>query len=128
MSDLTVTVTKDELLGILRINMARHRQVFEDALEGYREEASRQLTALIGALRDGGTPAIRLLLPLPKDHTRDYERVIRMVGMHQGDTLELEEFLFAQYVEDDWGWRQEFLTTATSYAAGSVHANYGAGG
>ena len=63
---------------------------------------------------------IHVSLPVPEDHTRDYDRVIRMVEMHRGETLELDQEHFAQYVMDDWGWRTSLLDTAVFYGSATA--------
>lgn len=118
-------VNKDELLTILEDNRARHREVFEAALEGFHEEAQRQLRATVKRVRDGLRQDVLLRLQAPQDHTRDYDRAIRMIEMHQGDTMTLSEEDIAQYVMDDWGWKGLWLQNSGSYAAASVAEHYG---
>jgi hypothetical protein len=48
------------------------------------------------------------------------EWVIRMVEMHKGETLELDQEYFAQYVMDDWGWRTSLLDTALFYGSATA--------
>src|SRR5215469_1851857 len=104
-----VIVRKDELLTALQENRSKHRQVFEKALEGYRQAAIQTLNDRITKLSAGKLPDLAVRMPLPVDHTRDYDRVIRMLTMHQSDTITLDESTFAMYVEDDWAWRREFI-------------------
>jgi hypothetical protein len=120
------TVRKDELLTILRGNQSRHRAVFEAALEGFHKEAQRQLNSTVKAIRNGSRRTVYVRLEAPQDHTRDYKRVIRMVEMHQGDTITLSEDDAAQYIEDDWGWKRAWLQNSSSYAAAAVAACYDA--
>ena len=121
----STTVRKTEILAVLQGNRARHRRVFEAAIDGYREEGTRRLEKLLETLRAGKLPAVTIHLPLPQDHTRDYDRVIKMIEMDTGDTWTMSEQDFARYVEDDWDWKRHFLTTSSAYAAGSVKAEYG---
>jgi hypothetical protein len=112
----TVTLDKDELLDVLRDNRERHRVVFEKAIEGFRERAITELDRRIADLKARkGQVDLFVHLPEPEDHTRDYDRVIRMVEMHQGDTIELDEKAFASYVEDEWSWKREFVGTNSKY-------------
>jgi hypothetical protein len=60
-----------------------------------------------------------------RDHTPDYDRIIRMVTMHIGDTFDLTESDFQAYVMDDWSWKRAFLDTSNSYAAATVTQVYG---
>jgi hypothetical protein len=112
----TVTLDKAALLEVLRDNRTRHRAVFDKAIEGYRERAIAELDARIQQLKARkGNVDLYIRLPEPVDHTRDYDRVIRMVEMHQNDTVELDEDAFAAYVEDDWDWKREFVGTTARY-------------
>jgi hypothetical protein len=119
-----VTVSKMELLKILDDNRAKHRRVFEKAIEGYRKEYTAQLERRIADLKAGKTPEEYFRITRPEDHTADYDRVIRMVQMHQEDTLALDEEHFMHYVQDDWVWKRQFLRMSTTYAAAAVHSDY----
>jgi hypothetical protein len=118
------TVQKDELLTILRHNQSKHRAVFESALEGFHEEAARQLEEWVARIRKGSLASVRVNLIAPEDHTRYYLRVIRMVEMHQGGTIVLSEEDVAQYVQDDWAWKRAWLQNSSSYAAAAVEQAY----
>lgn len=122
-----ITVSTEELLAILEANRDKHRTVFEAALAGWRKAALKAVEECHSALERGKIPDLYLAarLPLPEDHTRDYDRVIRMVNMHQSDRLDMDEQMFASYVQDDWGWKRQWLTTSNSYAAGTVSQAYG---
>lgn len=122
----TITVKKDELLDVLSRNRAKHREVFDAALEGYRKHALVVLKGKVKALSEGRQPEIRIMIERPEDHTRDYDRVIGMVNADQGDTFELSETDFAQYWEDDWQWKRQWAKMSSTYATESYTANYGA--
>jgi hypothetical protein len=56
-------------------------------------------------------------LPMPEDHTDDYERAIKMLDLDVREDIELTEQEFAQYVLDDWGWKDQWTTTNSAYLA-----------
>lgn len=122
-----ITVNKADLIKVMEENRRKHRAVFTDALLGYDQEALKVLREHIDALRAGKHPELRILLDRPEDHTRDYDRVLGMLKMHTGDTFELDEVSYRQYVDDDWAWKRQWIDTSTAYAAGSVAANYQVG-
>lgn len=122
----TIQVKKDELLDVLGRNRAKHREVFDAALEGYRKHAITVLNEKMTALSRGKQPEIRIMIERPEDHTRDYDRVIGMVQADQGDLFELSETDFAQYWEDDWSWKRQWAKMSSSYATESYTKNYGA--
>ncbi len=51
----------------------------------------------------------------PEDHTDDYNGVIRKLELTVGDTVELDNTEFEQYVRNRWSWRTSFLATNSSY-------------
>lgn len=107
-----VEVSKTELLVILSQNRADHRIIFEEALHGFEHAAEKLLQEQLERLRKGQRRDVRAFLPVPVDHTSDYDRAIKMVEMAVSATLVISERDFAQYVMDDWGWRDEFLSNS----------------
>lgn len=124
MTDMQINVSKAELLAKLQENRAKHRETFEAALNGYKAHAMKVLKAEIRALNDGRIPDINISIGRPEDRTRDYDRVIGMLQMHTGDTFDLDETSYAQYVDDDWSWKRQWLKLSASYAPDSVYTNY----
>lgn len=122
-----IQMDKEELLLILHENRAKHRDVFEHALAGYKAALHRDLTEKVQALERGKVPDVHIRYSRPEDHTRDYDRVIKMVQMHQGEHFSLEESDFAQYVEDDWHWKRQWVTSNSGYASAKFAEVYGAG-
>ncbi|MFI5387626.1 MAG: hypothetical protein ACHQ50_16075 [Fimbriimonadales bacterium] len=54
-------------------------------------------------------------MPEPEDHTRDYDRIVRMLEMSVDDVLVLSEYDFSQYVMDQWEWAGTFASNTLSY-------------
>ena len=112
-----IEVKVSDLKTALGENRDQHAQVFQEAWRGYEK-------ALLGTLEDMQRRVSRgkrvdlyelIKLPVPKNHTRDYDTVLHMLDLHQQDTYELDEEDFRRYVEDDWDWKREFITTASNY-------------
>lgn len=122
---MLITVSKQALIVRLEENRARHREVFLEAIQGYRRHAESILTGYVKALRDGKAPEICVTLSRPEDHARDYDRVIGMLKMDAGETFELNEETYARYVEDDWAWKRQWARISSAYAADAVSRNYG---
>jgi hypothetical protein len=117
-----VTVKKNDLLAALRQNREAHRDIFEEACEGYQAEAIRLLEEHLQRIRQGKRVQVHVILPVPADHTKDYDRVIRMVEMSVDDEIDLEASDFASYVMDDWRWKRDFLATNSTYSASATRA------
>jgi len=106
-------------------NRAQHREVFEEAVEGYHKEVVRQLEERLADAKDKRPISLRFNLPMPQDHTRDYDRAIGMLEMSLDDELVLTDQEFASYVQDNWGWMREFVGTSLSYTQSPKAMGYG---
>lgn len=113
----TVTVKKEDVLTRIRDNRGQHQAVYETAVRGYRQRALDEIERMLADARRG---EIRhaIHLPVPEDHTEDYDRVIDMLDMEVNETVELSEQEFAWYVRDDWAWKGAFY--ASTVGAGYV--------
>lgn len=117
-----VKVNRGALLGVIQENRDKHRAIFQEALDGYKDEALRLLNGHIDRIKRGKVSTVFVSLPAPQDHTRDYDRILRMLNMSVDAEVELSEPDFAQYVMDDWAWKREFLTTASVYNSATANA------
>lgn len=124
--ELKITVDKAKLLAKMKENRLKHRKVFEDSLIGYRKHVQETLEQQLKDLEDGRIPEIRIHIARPQDHTKEYDRVIGMLEMDKGSEFTLDEHTYAQYVDDDWQWKRQWLKMSSHYAAGSTISNYGA--
>lgn len=62
---------------------------------------------------------VRLDLNYPEDHTKDYERAIRMMQASIYDNVKLSAEDFSRYVLNDWEWRESFVTSNAGYVSRS---------
>lgn len=111
----TVRIKKSQLVEILTQNRDNHRKLFNDAFEGYRKECMEILAENLDALRRGEQRRVKFYEQAPEDHTPDYDTVLRMLDMSVDDVVELDQRSFAQYVEDDWGWRENWSSSNSKY-------------
>lgn len=110
-----ITVEKIELIQKLKENRAEHRQIFEEALDGWHKKVLDELERQLALARDNKVENVYVSIPRPEDHTTDYDRRIEMYEMAIEVEIELTEQEFAMYVQDDWGWQQQFLTSNKMY-------------
>ncbi len=110
-----VTVKKDWLLGVVQKNRANHKAEYEKAFAGYREECIACLEENLNAMRDNKITRVRITEVPPEDHTKDYDRVIAMLGASVADEVELSAHEFDNYVQDDWGWKELWATSNSKY-------------
>lgn len=113
--EMSVKVSKDDLLMKLRENRENHRRVFEEAIIGYRETAVKELDRSLSDARAGRKFKTHFQLVEPRDQTADYDRVIRMLEMSIDTTFEITDAQFECYVMDRWSWSEEFINTANRY-------------
>lgn len=106
---------KEQLIKAITENRAAHRDLFERALEGYRQQAIERLERTIGDLRSGKKQSLMISMPMPQDHTADYDRVIRSLEMTIDPVITLEERDFAMYVMDQWDWKDQFIGSTAQY-------------
>jgi hypothetical protein len=112
----------DKAVIVQRIqkNRDRHRNIYERAMEIYRERAIEQLNSFIDDLKAGKNPKLYINLPVPEDHTKDYDAMLDMLQTSTDPTVELDEQRFRQFVRDEWDWKAKFLGTVNSYVADYV--------
>lgn len=58
-----------------------------------------------------------LNLQYPEDHTKDYDRAIRMVELSVHDKVTLQLAEFESYVLNNWDWSDKFLTLNSAYVS-----------
>jgi hypothetical protein len=108
-----------DLIDIVVENRDLHRDAYEDALAGFRIEANKALEDRIDQIAQRLVVGLTFRLPIPEDHTNDYDRVIQMLKLTKAageDTIVLEQHEQEMYVMDQWGWKTNFAETSTFYA------------
>jgi len=58
-----------------------------------------------------------LLEKVKKNHTKEYDRVINMLSHHQTNTVELNNRDFGRYFEDDWEWKEQWISANSKYTS-----------
>lgn len=111
----TVRIKKSDLVATLTTNRAQHRDQFEKAFRGYRDECIRVLTENLEALKTGRRIQVRVYDVMPADQTKDYDTALNMLSMSVDDVIELTYQEFQQYVEDNWRWREDWTNSNMKY-------------
>jgi hypothetical protein len=112
---LTVNVDKARLLSTLKRNREAHGAAYEKAKAGYIKVTTAQLKEYVERLAEGELLIQRFINSPPEDHTGDYDDAIQMMEWSRDDTIELTQGQFKQYVMDDWGWKDSWVTSNTAY-------------
>jgi hypothetical protein len=111
-----MTFRRDFVLGKVKENREKHRAIFLEAVEGYRTKAIAFFEKQIETIKAGKKIQEVLRMPLPEDHTKDYDRAIQMLQNTVDEEIELDGREFGCYVMDDWEWTQSFYTSNTRYS------------
>lgn len=118
-----IKVKKADLLHKLKTNREAHRQIFEEAVKGYYAEGVRILQQHIEDIKRGSLKRVIVNLPVPSDHTEDYNRAIEMLEMTLDQEIEVSERDFEMFVRDNWLWKQEFLASNSTYSVRARNEN-----
>jgi hypothetical protein len=112
----SIQVSKDDLLAKLRENRAAHEQAYQTAMEGYVKATIKELETKLERIK-AGKEVDRYLknVAAPASHTDAYDDVIAMLEMASVDQIELSQEMFRQYVQDDWAWKQNWVTSNSAY-------------
>ena len=92
--DRTINANVDEVLEALRINLAEHKEIVEEARKGYivkcKElliDAQEKIATRLDKLDKDGLPpvmdAIGFHLLAPQDHSKEFSTVIKMLELHK---------------------------------------------
>jgi hypothetical protein len=118
----TITVSKADLIETLKKNRAEHKALYDKAVTAYTrrfvDEAKRFAEESVRRAANGMAFAHFQWLPVPEEHTEDFDRALDMLAWDINDTVELSTYEFQQYVQNNWKWGQSFTSNTTSYIAG----------
>lgn len=108
-------VKKDDLTKTIQKNRDNHKAIFDKAVKAYQKKLEEILLEKLKRVRRGSKIQMFFNLPQPEDHTKDYDRILQMLSMEIGDTIELGEGEFSKFVMDDWAWKSEWVSNTLSY-------------
>lgn len=111
----TIEVKKERLLKTLKKNRKKHKATFDEAQIKYREKVIAELNKAMMRAKAGGKIQTYFAFPAPEDYTDAYDTAISMVEWAEGETIELDEGSFKNYVLDEWGWKGAFVANTASY-------------
>lgn len=113
--ELEIKVSKAQLLAALQENREKHGAAYQKAKAGYIKVTTEQLKNYVQQLADGELLVQRFINAPPEDHTDDYDDAIDMMEWSIDDEIVLDQQQFKQYIKDDWGWKQSWVTSNTAY-------------
>lgn len=115
-----IEANKTEILETLRKNREKHSQIVKEARVGYLDRAQIEINKRLEQLRAGKVVALTFSLSVPLDYTRVYDTAIRMLELHQQNTITLDSTQVACLVMDQWEWTRNFYTSNSRYSASAA--------
>lgn len=113
----SITVDKKDLITKIQANRDEHRAMFLKAQERYRDAMIAELDRALQEARDGKPIRRAFTLPVPEDHTQDFDTAIEMLEWEQGDSVLLDARDFMRFVQNRWEWAASFAANTGSYLA-----------
>ena len=102
--------------------MVEHQKIFEEAATGYKKTMIEHLEKKLAAAKKGKRVQHTIQLVQPVSRLNDYERILQMLDMSTQDVITIGERQFAQYVRDEWDWKQDFLASNSVYSSTAAAA------
>jgi hypothetical protein len=96
----TVNINKHKLIEKIKENKEIHIKEFNEAVEAYRLEASKQLDEQKRLLAEGNLN-IMINLTTPVNRSTEYDKIVEMFTWEVKEEIELTQAEFNEYVHDD---------------------------
>ena len=122
-----LNVNKAKLLETLKVNREKHIKEYRKTIEGWREQALKEIGRLgkrlkkvditnVETLQEDDFPNLWIdSQDRPQCHVRDYDRAIAMLKMSIDETISISASDFDRYVSDEWEWKKEFQMSNSKY-------------
>jgi hypothetical protein len=116
MRNITAKCNKTEILETLRKNLENHKKIVKEAREGFTTKAKKLLDENLDLLAKGKLSRLNISLSNPKDHSAEYNTVIKALELHVEKTIELNTEEVRNFIEDKWDWTRGFLIGNSMYS------------
>ncbi len=132
--DRTINAIVDDVLTTLRENLVEHQAIMKEAREGYLAKAEKALYNRIAQLERGELVELTFDLRIPRDHSKDFETIIKMLELHKDAwdrrdpgnrppaTIALKSADVQKYVLNNWDWADDFFLANSRYSQISTAA------
>lgn len=112
--DLTISVDRDKLIGILTDNRQKHEAHHQQAVEGYKLKLIEHAEDNLALAKEGKHPR-PFSHPSPQHYLPQYDRALGMLKLTDDEKIRLSAYDYARFVEDDWDWKDEFAKSSVFY-------------
>lgn len=116
---MTIEAKREEVLVALKANRKEHAEIVAEAKEGYAKKAEELLKKALGDVREGKVDPLNgwsASLRAVVDHTKVYDRVIKMFELEQRDVVKLTQEQVGSLIMDEWAWKEEFIGSNALYS------------
>jgi len=110
-----MTMKKEDLIAVLQDNLKIHAETFYKALDMYRERVVTEFEVMLDDAKNGRKINRSLSCPVPENHEDDYLSAIKMLEMSIDTNIDITVEDFNKLVMDDWGWKERWNSTTSSY-------------
>lgn len=107
-TNLEITVKKDELLAILRVNRDKHKNDYDRAIYYWQKKFKKELDKT-NALECTTFPDKLFFYykNCPESCIKDYDDVIDMFEMSINETIILNSDAYRKFCKDEWSWKSD---------------------
>ncbi len=120
---IQVDVDVTEALAALNTYRHAHQAIVAEAREGYLKAATKALKERTKDITAGKVVSLQFNLPVPVDHTKHYDTVIKMLEVHKKPTITLDAAQVECILMDKWDWQHMFTSTNAPYSAIAASRN-----
>jgi hypothetical protein len=114
---ISLKFERGQVLACLQENRKKHEQIYVEAVLGYQQALIKDLEGKLAKANAGEAVEHYINIVQPVNHLKDYDRAIQMFTMTTDESVSLSEQEFAQYIQDDWQWKGQFLVANSTYSA-----------
>lgn len=115
MFNLQTKVSKKKALEIIRANRIQHKKDFEDASIEYHKTVVVALEEKLKQATSGKDVTLAFSLSKPVQYLTEYDKAIKMLELTTDTTIEMDPQTFDCLINDNWGWKQNFLNNTGLY-------------
>lgn len=109
----TVRVSKDFLLEKVETNRKAHKAIYEEAMQGWHLQVIDILKKELKKVKTDKEYQPKCFVAKPDNHVKDYDRTIDLLKASLDKEFVLTSSEFSQYILDEWGWKDVFMTTVS---------------
>ena len=109
----TVRVSKNFLLEKLETNRKSHKATYEKAIRGWHSQITDILKRELKKVKVDKEYQPNCFVTKPISHVKTYDGTIALLKASLDKEFVLTSSEFSQYVRDEWGWKDTFMTTVS---------------